>query len=171
MSRPIHGVTGEPGKLAIGQRIADLRTRKQLSQEQLAVHANVSRSSVQAAERGEASKRTLQRLADALGVSLDTLTHTRPRTTGPAGPDGTVDLSALSTTQLVTELYHRITAAPTAGGLRIVAEDGRGWHDLNPDDQEQLRRAIDAATRRSDGETPAGRSEPPAQRPTRPPRG
>jgi transcriptional regulator with XRE-family HTH domain len=132
-------------RIQTGQRVVDIRERRQLSQEQLAVRANVSRSSVQAVERGEGSRRTLQRIATALGVDIDQLTGDQPSTTA-TGPD----LSTATTADLVAELHRRIVTAPTAGaGLRIVAEDGRAWHDRSPEDQEQIRVAIEAALRQS----------------------
>lgn len=134
----------------LGQRVADARESQHLSQEQLAARANISRSSVQAAERGEASRRTLQRIATALGTNVDRLTD-QPLPPAATSQPG---LAAVTTADLVAELHRRIVTAPTAGGrLRIVAEDGRGWDDLNAEDQAQLRRAIDAATRQPDDQT------------------
>lgn len=60
----------------IGQNITMLRKEKGLTQEQLALNADMSISHLRAIEHGKGnpSIRTLKRLSDALDVSLNTLT-------------------------------------------------------------------------------------------------
>jgi transcriptional regulator with XRE-family HTH domain len=63
-------------KETLGHRIKDLRTKKGYSQEHLAEAAQVSLRTVQRIERGESEARgdTLQRLANALGIDVESLT-------------------------------------------------------------------------------------------------
>jgi DNA-binding XRE family transcriptional regulator len=66
---------GTAGRLAMGQRIRDLREKGRLSQERLAKRAGVGRVTLVRVERGEQSPRydTLASLAKALGVSVGEL--------------------------------------------------------------------------------------------------
>ncbi|WP_316153083.1 helix-turn-helix transcriptional regulator [Cupriavidus sp. BIC8F] len=62
----------DPSLVALGEAIRRLREAKDLSQESLALHADVDRSYVGRVERGtnNAATLTLKRLANALGISL-----------------------------------------------------------------------------------------------------
>jgi transcriptional regulator with XRE-family HTH domain len=60
--------------LIIGNRIIELRKERGISQEQLALKANVTRSYMGALERGEKniSVKYLKKIIDALGVDFQT---------------------------------------------------------------------------------------------------
>lgn len=75
-----------PDAVSIGQRVARLRDQHDppLSQEELAVLADVSRSTVQALERGESIRtKNLVKIARALGVSRADLEDEPPLAESP----------------------------------------------------------------------------------------
>jgi transcriptional regulator with XRE-family HTH domain len=67
----------DPALVALGEAIRRVRQSKDISQEKLALLAEVDRSYVGRVERGDnnVAVLTLSRLARALGVSLATLMH------------------------------------------------------------------------------------------------
>lgn len=67
----------DPALVALGEAIRRVRQSKDISQEKLALLAEVDRSYVGRVERGDnnVAVLTLSRLARALGISLATLMH------------------------------------------------------------------------------------------------
>lgn len=102
--------------------------------------------------------------ADALGVSPEDALlaagySTVPETIDKRAEQRPRDLTGYSTADLVAELYRRFvrpTARARSTDLRISAFDGRGWSDLTPDEQDQVRRAITEADTTRDGHHPTG---------------
>jgi transcriptional regulator with XRE-family HTH domain len=139
--------TGDrPDNARVGQRVQNAREQLGWTQDDLATHADVSRSTIQSVERGEsAGRRSIARIARALGLDHAALTAAPPPPPQPAAATLNT-LSDITTADLVAELYRRIVAAPQAAGrLRVVADDGTTWAELDPAEQRRLRRAIDKA--------------------------
>lgn len=62
--------------IRIGQRIRDLRTEQKLSQDRLALRANLDQSGLSKLERGvrdSISRPSLERIAEVLGIPLEEL--------------------------------------------------------------------------------------------------
>ena len=72
-----------------GWRVRDLREQQGLSQDRLAVDADMHKNYLGAIERGQynVSLRTARKLANALGVPLGTLVETEPPSRTPAEAD------------------------------------------------------------------------------------
>jgi transcriptional regulator with XRE-family HTH domain len=93
---------------AIGRRVRDLRTQKDLSQDELAAKAGIHRNTVGNLELGaceSVSLKTLTGIATALGVDVGELTssqagedghHASVPTTEPAGPTTETDSPEVS---------------------------------------------------------------------------
>jgi len=125
-------------KQALGKLIADLRHERRLSQEKLALEADIDRTRMGAIERGQANPTidTLEKIAEVLGQTLGSLVlHAEelsrgqirrpPPTLEPKYLDRTVALpSALTYHQLQTALngtlafLDRLGLNPTAGDIQ-----------------------------------------------------
>lgn len=68
--------------MTLAQQIRSAREKRGWTQEQLAVHADVSRSTVQNLENGrrQPHRASLRRIADALGVDVADLSSAQPMT-------------------------------------------------------------------------------------------
>jgi transcriptional regulator with XRE-family HTH domain len=140
--------SGRHPDASLGERIAQHRTRRGWSQEELAHRAGVSRASIQNAEvRGGAGRSVITRIAAALGMTYDQLT-----TDGPVDPPALADIP---TDVLAAELHRRLAAPATSQTHRyeVPGVDGSTVTVLSDrplDPAERDKHARTSRTRRAD---------------------
>jgi transcriptional regulator with XRE-family HTH domain len=122
----------------LSRRIRDLRYARGWGPEELAKRAKISRGALYQILRGETRKprlKTLHRIAQALGVSLEVLLEETPSSSKAARTDTSeaTDILAVSTTsaglavssnraEILMAKFRLLLASPFADGIALVVE-------------------------------------------------
>lgn len=147
---------------ATGQRVVELREKKRWSQEELATNSGLSVKTISRLENGryESRRNTIDRVADALGVSADDID---PPPSAPLGlgqePDAAPaseelqaireDLSALR--EEVSTIAEAVTRLLDPAGQFAQALGAIGQQDASPPDTQSSTRGRRGARRAADG--------------------